>query len=170
VGNAQLVSKVFFPRLILPLSTVLSTLLDFAVSFALLVVMMVMYGVTPGWGIVLLPAWVALLTLYALGLGFYASALMVRYRDLQYVVPVLLQVLLYACPVAYSLSAVPPNLRTLYLINPLSSVLDAFRGTLLGGADPHWLSLAYSAGFGLALFVFGAFSFKKMEKGLADVI
>ncbi len=170
VANSQLVSKVYFPRLILPLSTVLSTLLDFLVGLALMVLLLILYGIVPGPGVLLLPLWLALLIMLAVGIGTYSAALMVPYRDLQYVIPVLLQFLLYASPVAYSVAAVPERLRMVFLLNPLSALLEAFRWSLLGRGQLDWLAIAYSAAATIAVFAFAAFAFRKMEKTFADVI
>jgi lipopolysaccharide transport system permease protein len=170
VGNNQLVSKVYFPRLILPLSTVLSTLLDFAVGLALMAVLSVLYHVAPGLGLLLLPVWLALLIMLAVGIGTYSAALMVPYRDLQYVIPVLLQFLLYASPVAYSVAAVPKRLQMVFFFNPLSSLLEAFRWSLLGRGQLDWTAVAYAAGATVAVFAFAAFAFRRMERTFADVI
>jgi lipopolysaccharide transport system permease protein len=170
VSNSQLVSKVYFPRLILPLSTVLSTLLDFLVGLALMVLLSIVYGVNPGVGVLLLPLWLTLLILLAVGIGTYSAALMVPYRDLQYVIPVLLQFLLYASPVAYSVAAVPERLRMVFLLNPISGLLEAFRWSLLGRGQLDWLAIAYSATATIAIFAFAAFAFRKMERTFADVI
>ena len=120
VGNSQLISKVFFPRLVLPLSTVPSSLIDFGVALAMMAVLMVFYRVPPTWAILLLPLWMAVLILLSLGIGLCTAALTVSYRDVQYILPVFLQILLYASPIAYALSAVPAHLRSVYLLNPLS--------------------------------------------------
>ena len=170
VGNSQLISKVFFPRLVLPLSTVPSVLVDFAVATTLMAVLLVTYGINPGWGLLLLPVWMALLAVLALGIGLVTSALTVSYRDVQYILPVFLQMLLYASPIAYAVSAVPDRWRGLYSLNPLSAVMEAFRWSLLGIGRPHWGSLAYAAAVAGTLLVWGAFSFKKMERKFADVI
>jgi lipopolysaccharide transport system permease protein len=170
VQNSHLVSKVYFPRLMLPLSTVLSTLIDFGVAMAVMAAIMVSYGITPGWGILLLPVWLALLILLAIGVGLYTSALMVSYRDLQYAIPVLQQFLMYASPVAYSMAIVPGNLRTLYLLNPISNLLEAFRWSVLGRGQVEWGWVAYSAAVVLVAFVGGAVAFKRMERRFADVI
>jgi lipopolysaccharide transport system permease protein len=170
VGNAQLVSKVFFPRLILPLSTVLSTLIDFVVALALMALLMVIYGITPTWGVLLLPLWLLLLVALGVGIGAYTSALTVTYRDLQHVIPVLLQMLLYGSPVAYSLSAVPERLRPFYFLNPVSGLLEAFRWSLLGRGQLDWTHVVYSAAWVVVVSFGGAFAFKKMERTFADVI
>jgi lipopolysaccharide transport system permease protein len=170
VGNAQLVSKVYFPRLVLPLSTVFSSLIDFGVALAMLAVMMLVMGVHPGIGVLLLPVWLFLILLLSVGLGLFASALTVTYRDVQYVLPVLTQLLMYASPVAYALSVVPPHLRWLFHLNPLSILLEGFRWSLLGVGHLETHALAYSVVVSVGIFIWGAFAFKKMERKFADVI
>jgi len=170
VQNAQLISKVFFPRLVLPLSTVFSSLIDFGVALAMLAVMLLVYHIAPTPGLLLLPLWLLLMLLLALGLGLLAAALMVSYRDVQYVVPVLTQFVMYASPVAYSVSNVPERLRAVYFCNPLSGLLEAFRWSLLGRGSLQTTALLYSTVFSLLAFVFGACTFKAMERRFADVI
>ncbi len=170
VQSSHLVSKVFFPRLILPLSTVLSTLLDFAVGLAFLVVLWFVYGVTPGPALLLLPVWVVLLQMLALGLGFYAAALTVRFRDVQHALPVLTQFVLYASPVAYAASVVPASVRPFYMLNPLTGLLEAFRWSLVGSASLDLRHVAYAAVVSIAVFVWGAIAFRRMERQFADVI
>jgi lipopolysaccharide transport system permease protein len=174
VQNSGLISKVYFPRLVLPLSTILSTLIDFAVALLMMVVLMVIYGITPGPQVLLLPVWLMLVVTMAVGVGLYTSALMVSYRDVQYILPVVTQFLLYGSPVAYSLSfalsKIPQQYHFLYLMNPLAGLLDAFRWSLLGRGELNWGAVLYSAAFTLLCFVGGAFAFKKMERKFADVI
>ena len=170
VQSSHLISKVFFPRLILPLSTVLSTLLDFAVGLAFLVVLWFMYGISPGPRVLLLPVWMILLQCLALGIGFYASALTVRFRDVQHALPVLTQFVLYASPVAYATSVVPESVRTFYLLNPLTGLLEAFRWSLVGNGTLDVRHIAYSAVVSLVVFVWGAIAFRRMERQFADVI
>ena len=168
--NAQLVSKVYFPRLVLPLSTVFSSLIDFGVALIMLAVMMLVMGLHPGIGVLLLPVWLALILLLSVGLGLFASALTVTYRDVQYVLPVLTQFLMYASPVAYALSAVPLHLRWLYHLNTLSTLLEGFRWSLLGVGHLETGAITYSALVSVGIFIWGAFAFKKMERNFADVI
>lgn len=175
VGNAQLVSKVFFPRLVLPLSTVLSTLVDFGVSLVMLFVLMAIYRIVPGVQILLVPLWLALMLMMSLGCGLIAAAVMVSYRDVQYVLPVIVNLLTFASPIAYATSFVasklPAGSEPLYfLLNPLASLLEAFRWSLLGSGEVNWGYVMYSAIFALVLFTVGAFAFKKMERKFADVI
>jgi lipopolysaccharide transport system permease protein len=170
VGNAQLVSKVYFPRLILPLSTVFGTLIDFAIGLVLLIAMMIWWRVAPGWGILLLPLWLSLIVALAVGLGLFTSALMVRYRDLQYVIPVLVQLVLYISPIGYPVSAAPENLRIWFYLNPLTGLIEAFRWSALNHGTIDSRALIYSAGMAVLSVVIGTFAFKKLEGDFADVI
>jgi lipopolysaccharide transport system permease protein len=170
VANSALVSKVFFPRILVPLSIVYSVLVDFAVAFGLLVIMLFAYGVNPGFAIVLLPAWVLLVVFLASGLGFVFSAMMVRYRDVQYVVPFLVQFGLYASPIAYSTDAVPERYRAFYDLNPMTWLLEEFRWSTLGQPAPSALYIGLSIIVSIAVFIGGALVFSKMERGFADVI
>lgn len=170
VGNAALVSKVYFPRLILPFSLVASTLIDLAVSLALLAVLLVAYGVSPA-AVLLAPIWLLLLLMLALGLGLIGAALTVSYRDVQYALPVLIPFLLYASPVAYRVSDVPPAYRTaFYLANPLASLIEGFRWSLLGTGAPPWPWVLYSAVGAVIVFLGGTLAFRRMERKFADVI
>jgi lipopolysaccharide transport system permease protein len=170
VGNAHLISKVFFPRLILPLSSIGSVLVDFSVAAAMMVILMVVFRITPSPLLLLLPVGMVILTGVALGTGLAASALAVSYRDVQYIIPVFTQILLYASPVAYSVSAVPGRYRWLYMLNPLTPPLEAMRSSLLGTPFPGWPSLGISAALAMLLLSAGLYSFKRMERKFADVI
>ncbi|MEY2420249.1 MAG: lipopolysaccharide transport system permease protein [Acidimicrobiaceae bacterium] len=170
VGNAQLVSKVYFPRLLLPLSTVLSTLIDVGVSLGLLGVLMLLYGVHPGPALVLLPVWLLLLVSASLGIGMGAGALMVRYRDVQYLLPVAVQFLLYASPVAYALSAVPASARRVYELNPLTGLLEGVRWSVLDSTRPSSGLLLYSVATSVLLLIVGLLFFTRAERRFADVI
>ena len=170
VGNAHLVSKVYFPRLILPLSTVPSTLLDFGIAMVMLVVLMLGYHVMPGWALLTMPIWLLLITMLALGAGLFSASLAVSYRDINYILPVATQFLMYASPVAYGVSAVPEKLRLLYFLNPLSGLLEAFRWSVIGRGIVNPGVLAYSTCFAIATFVIGLYAFRRMEDRFADVI
>ena len=175
VGNAQLISKVFFPRLVLPLSVIPSVLVDFGVAAAMLAVLMLLCHHPPGWPLLLLPLWMALLLLLAMGVGLCTAALAVSYRDVQYILPVAVQALLYASPIAYALTDALAKLplrweRTLYLSNPLAAPLEAFRWSVLDVTPPPGLPLAAAAAVSAAVFAVGAYSFKRMERKFADVI
>ena len=182
VANTQLVSKVYFPRLVLPFSTVYSSLIDFGVAASMMAVLMLIYRVVPGWGLLLLPLWMLLTLILSVGCGLFLSALMVSYRDVQYIVPVAINFLLYASPVAYEVSTALEKLsgkvspegvmwaKAAFLANPLAGLLEAFRWSLFGGPAPIWGAVAYSAACAIAVFIAGAFAFKRMEKRFADVI
>jgi len=171
VGNSYLVSKVYFPRLILPLSGTLSTLLDFSVSLAVMLVLLPVYGIRPGWEIVLLPIWVAFVLLLALGAGLIAAALTVKYRDVQHILPIVIPFLLYASPVAYDVSRLmQPHQIAFYLLNPLAALMVGFRWSLLGSHQPPAWALIWSGLVAVSLFVLGAAIFRRTERGFADVI
>jgi lipopolysaccharide transport system permease protein len=170
VGNSALVSKVYFPRMVLPLSTMAGTVLDFLVSLAMMAVLLAATGTAPGWGLALLPVWLLILLTLTTGIGLLMASLAVRYRDVNYVLPVLVQFLLYASPVAYALSVVPHSLRPYFVANPLTGVLEAFRWSLLGtGALPGGYVL-YSAGCAVVALAVGSAAFTRMERSFADVI
>lgn len=170
VSNQALISKVFFPRVLVPLSSVLSVMVDFLVAGALLVVLLLVAGIGPGVAVLTVPIWVLLLILLATGVGLLAAALMVHYRDVQYIVPFAMQTLLYASPIAYPLSAAPENLRWVFEINPLTWMLESFRWATLGTAQPPMWQMLAAAGCALVVFLGGMLVFSKMERGMADVI
>jgi lipopolysaccharide transport system permease protein len=170
VANAQLIQKVYFPRLLLPISTVLSTMVDVAVSLGLLAVLIVAYGISAGLPVITFPIWLALFVMLGLGIGLGTSALIVRYRDVGYVLPLIIQLLFFLSPVAYSLSSVPASARTLYELNPLAGLLEGFRWSLLDTSAPSAGLAAYSAVSSIAVLVVGVLVFHRMERGFADVI
>jgi lipopolysaccharide transport system permease protein len=171
VGNSYLVSKVYFPRLILPLSSTLSTLVDFSVSLGVLVILLIGYGVGLQWPILALPFWILLVLCLALGAGLVAAALAVEYRDIQHILPVLIPFMLYASPVAYDVSQVPVRYQgAFYLLNPLAGLIGGFRWSVLGRPLPPAPYLIWSAGFAVALFLLGAAVFRRIERKFADVI
>ena len=171
MGNANLISKVYFPRLIVPMSTVVVALIDFAVSLSILLGLMIWYRFLPGWQILLLPVFVALALLASIGPALWASAIVVKYRDFRFVVPFLLQFGLYASPVGFSSAIVPPQWRLLYSLNPLVGIIDGFRWCIVGGDTPIYLP-----GFALSLAVIvfmlwaGITAFRRIERGFADLI
>ena len=170
VQNNQLVSKVYFPRLVLPLSTVLLTLLDFSVGLSLLAVVAPFQRITITPALLLLPLWLTGVVLLAVGIGMYLAALMVRFRDVQHALPVLMQFALYASPVGYAVSAVPANLRPYFLLNPMTGLLEGFRWSLVGAPMPPAGRIAYSALAVVVALVVGAIAFRRMEREFADVI
>lgn len=169
-AQSNLITKVYFPRLVLPISAMLSAMVDFLVALASLAVVLLAFGVQPGLALLTLPFWVALLFAAGLGLGTLAAALSVQYRDLQHALPVLVQLILYASPVAYATSAVPERLLPYFLANPLTGMLDGFRWSVLGSAPPHMTGVALAVVGAAAALVVGAMVFARLERRLADVI
>lgn len=171
VGNSVLITRVYFPRIILPASTVLASLLDFVVGMVVFIGVLLFRGEIPSLAsLALVPVMLALLQLLALGLGLFMAALTVHFRDVQYVLPFLIQLLLYASPVAYGVAAVPPHLRRIYLLNPVAPVLDTLRAALLGRGEIHWAAVGGSALATLVLLVAGAMFFLYQDRRYADVI
>ncbi len=171
VGNSSLVTKVYFPRILLPAATVLASLLDFLVGTIVFLGVLVARGeLPPPSSIVLVPLLLLMLQLLALGMGLFAAALTVRYRDVMYVLPFLIQLLLYASPVAYGVGAVPSHLRPFYLLNPVAPLLDALRTALLGHGHIHWHAVGSSALVTMAILVAGALYFLYQDRQYADVI
>jgi lipopolysaccharide transport system permease protein len=170
VGDAALLRKVYFPRLIIPLAAILAPLVDFCLSFLLFLCLMGWYGIVPGWGILALPflLFVALLT--ALAMGLWLAALNVRYRDIRHAIPFLLQFLMYASPVAYAVSVVPEQWRALYSLNPMVGVIEGFRWGLLGKTNPDFHVMTISAVGVLVILISGLFFFKQKERTFADVV
>ena len=171
IANSPLVSKVYFPRLIVPASSVLVSLADFLVTGTLLAALMAWYGVYPGWTIVMLPVLLALTMGAAFGAGLWFSALNVEYRDFRYVVPFVIQLGLYASPVGFGTDKVPEAFRFLAYLNPMTGIIGGFRWSLLGGRAPFdGTGLAVSAALTAALLASGLWYFRRMEKTFADVI
>jgi lipopolysaccharide transport system permease protein len=170
VGSANLIRKVYFPRLTIPISTVLSGLVDLALSSIVLVGMMAYYGITPTVNVVWLPLFVMLASFTSLGVGLWLSAMNVQFRDVKYVVPFLAQLWMFATPIAYSSSLLPEPWRTVYGLNPMVGVVDGFRWALLGTGQPPGAAVAMSVGVTLVLLVSGAFYFRRMERTFADVV
>jgi lipopolysaccharide transport system permease protein len=170
VSNASMLSKIFFPRLALPMSTVPGTVLDFTVGLGAFLVVAALKHSLPGLPFLTLPLWIVLMLCIGLGLGLLSAALMVSYRDVGQAVPVALQMLLYITPIAYSLDSVPSNLRFVYALNPLVGVLEGFRWALVPGYDAQLGYAAYSAAFAVVALVVGLVGFARMERKFADVI
>ncbi len=170
VENGDLVSKVYFPRLALTLSTVPSNLVDFAVAVVLMAVLLVGYQVQPTWALLLLPVWVGMVVMLGTSLGLILSSLAVYYRDVKHILPVFIQMLLYLSPVAYAVSEVPAEYRPFYYLNPLAALLEAFRWSLLGTRPPQMEFLAYSCGLAVGGMLFAALFFKRLERGFVDAI
>ena len=170
VANANLISKVYFPRLVLPIASVLVAMLDFAVAFVVLVVMMLFYRIVPGFGILLVPLFLLLSLLTALGAGLWLSALEVKYRDVRHTVPFLTQFWLFLTPVIYPSSLIPERWRLLYGLNPMVGVVEGFRWSLLGTAKAPDQMVLVSTVVVLVMFVGGLFFFRRVEREFADVV
>jgi homopolymeric O-antigen transport system permease protein len=170
VGQSNLISKVYFPRLIIPFSATVSGVVDFAIAFVILIAMMVWYGVAPNWGVLALPLFILLALTAAFSVGLWLSALNVRYRDAGYALPFLIQLWLFASPVAYPTSLVPEQWQFLYNLNPMAGVIEGFRWALLGKAQPDFGVIAVSAAAVIAVLLGGLVYFKRTERTFADVV
>lgn len=169
ISNQNIMTKVYFPRLIMPLSGILSPLVDFIVAFSILILMMIYYGFAPTVNVLLLPLLVLFTILTSLAVGLWLSALNVKYRDFQYTIPFLVQIWLFASPVVYPSSLLPENWQILYGLNPMAGVIEGFRWAMLGTNPPGamiWVSL----GVVLLLLVTGAFYFRRVEQYFADIV
>lgn len=170
VGSQNLITKVYFPRLVVPISAVLGGVVDFAIAFVLLLAMMFCYGIVPGWQIVVLPGLVLLVVLASLGVGLWLSALNVQYRDVRYTISFLVQFWLFATPVAYPSSIVPEKWRVLYALNPMVGVVDGFRWALLGKPESPGVPLLISMIVVVLLLIGGLYYFRRMEQQFADIV
>jgi lipopolysaccharide transport system permease protein len=173
VANRNMITKIYFPRLLIPLSTVLGGLVDFAIGFVLLMGMMVFYGITPTAAVWTLPLFLLLALVTALGVGLWLSAWNVHYRDFGYLIPFLTQFWLLASPIAYPLSEISqkwPDWAFLYSLNPMVGVVEGFRWALLGTGELPALAVWLSAGIALFLLVSGVFYFRRMERTFADTV
>jgi lipopolysaccharide transport system permease protein len=170
VENQRLITKVYFPRLALPLSSVLSGLVDFGVSFLMFLAMMIYYGIRPGAAVLWLPVFLLLAILTALGVGLWLSALNAIYRDVRYVLPFLVQFWMFASPVVYASSLVPAKWRWLYGLNPMAGVIEGFRWSLTGQGDPPGRLIYISAAVVIVILLSGIGYFQKMETTVADVV
>jgi len=171
VANASLITKVYFPRLVVPVSAVLANLIDFAITCALLAGLLAVYGVGLHWSLFLLPVIMFVLVLLSVGIGIWISAMNAKYRDVQFILPFLITFGLYLSPVGFSSSVVPETWRWLFNLNPMVGVIDGFRWMLFGnGYDFHWWSLAYSFGLAVILVLSGIGFFRSVERELVDIL
>ena len=170
VGNQNLITKVYFPRLVVPISAVLGGLVDFVIAFMILLGMMLYYGIVPGWAIVTLPGLILLAVLTALGVGLWLSALNVQYRDVRYTIGFLVQLWLFLTPVAYPSSIVPEQWRPLYGLNPMAGVVEGFRWALLGKSQPPGAMLWVSVAVVIVILFGGLYYFRRMEQQFADIV
>jgi len=170
VGDSNLIKKVYFPRLIIPLAAVASPMVDFFISFLVLLAMMAWFGIAPGWGVLVLPLFLILAFVTALAVSLWLSPLNARYRDIGYTLPFLIQLWMYASPVVYPVSMIPEKWRLIYSLNPMAGVIEGFRWALLRQGDPAMGIITLSAVAVVALLVGGMFFFKRMERYFADVL
>jgi len=168
VANAGMITKVYFPRLILPLAAIFSKLLDFIISFAVLLFLLIYFQVLPGWQVVFLPLLLIQLLACSLGIGMILSAMAVQYRDVKYALGFIVQLLLYGAPVVYSTTAVPEQYQFLYSLNPMVGVIEGIRAMFLSRSMP-WEWIWPGVIVAVVLFVFGLFYFRRMERVFADV-
>jgi lipopolysaccharide transport system permease protein len=170
VSDSELIRKVYFPRLILPLALVSAPLVDFAAGMVVLLVLLVVYGITPTPFFLLLPVFLAIALALALSVGLWLGPLSVRYRDVMHALPFMIQVWLYATPVAYPASIVPERWRLLYSLNPMVGVIEGFRWALLGASHPDFRAMAISVAIIAVSLTLGLVYFRKMERSFADLI
>lgn len=171
IGNANLISKVYFPRLIVPAGSVITSFVDFLIMLAMMAGMMLWYGFAPDWRLITLPLFIALAFAAAFGSGLWLCALNVKYRDFRYIVPFIVQFGLYVSPVGFSSAVIPERLRLLYALNPMVGVIDGFRWSLLKGQSPLPVQTLLLSGLIIAaLCITGIWYFRQVEKTFADVI
>ncbi len=169
VANQHMLGKIYFPRLLFPMTPIISQLLNFGISIILLVAIMIYYQVTPTWNLAYLPIFILMMMLIPAGGGLWLSALAIRYRDVKFAMQYVIQMLMYTAPIIYSASSIPEQYRIFYSLNPIVGVIEGFRASLLG-ADIPWLYVAPGMVTAVLMFVTGAIYFKRMERVFADVI
>jgi homopolymeric O-antigen transport system permease protein len=169
VGNAALITKVYFPRLVIPGAAVGAALVDFAISAAIMFAMAIYYGVALGAGLLMLIPLVLLITMFAAGVGMWMSALNVKFRDVRYALPFILQIWMYVTPIIYPVSFIPEHWRWLIALNPLSGIIQGFRCAIFGRPF-DWTGLSISAALTVGVLIYAAFGFRRMEREFADII
>jgi len=169
VSGQNLLGKVYFPRIIFPLTPILAKLVDFFISLMLVIAVMAYYRITPTWNLVYLPFFVVLMMIVPAGIGLCLSALAIRYRDLRFAMPFLIRMLMYSAPILYTASAIPEHYRFLYSLNPIVSVIEGYRACLLGTPMP-WTYIVPGTAVAVVTLIFGAMYFRKMERVFVDVI
>jgi len=173
VGSTHLITKVYFPRMIIPAAAVLAGLVDMMISLLVMGGLMAWYGVVPDRAVAMLPLLIILTALIALGMGMWLAALHVRFRDIRYLLPFLIQIWMFATPVIYPASLMPERYRITYFLHPLSGLIEAWRVALLGGvngAQPDWSVIGISGGTGLLILLGAAYDFRRMERSFADLV
>jgi lipopolysaccharide transport system permease protein len=169
VSNVGMLTKVYFPRLIIPMTPVLAGLLDFAISFSILGLLMIWYGTIPTWNVIFLPLLILLMILTASGIGMWLSAMAIQYRDIRHAIGFLVQLLMYAAPVVWPVSLIPDKYRLIYGIYPMAGVIEGFRSSLLGTNPMPWDLILVGGLSAILIAVSGAFYFRRMERIFADV-
>ncbi len=169
VSGQSMLGKVYFPRLIFPITPVLAKLVDFSISLVLLLAVMLYYRITPTWNLLLLPFLVVLMMSVPAGIGFWLSALSIRFRDVKFAMPFMIRMLIYSAPILYSASSIPEGYRLLYSLNPIVAVIEGYRACLLGTEIP-WEFILPGALVSVVLLISGAIYFRKMERVFVDVI
>jgi lipopolysaccharide transport system permease protein len=169
VSQSQMVSKVYFPRIILPLSGVLAKLIDFGIAFVMLALMMLAYRILPNWNVLALPLLIAIMVMSSLGIGTWLTAMAVQYRDVKHALNFIIQLLMYASPVIYSASIIPAKWQSIYALNPMVGVIEGFRAALLGTGPMPWGWIGIGAASALGLLMTGLLYFRRQERLFADV-
>lgn len=171
IANANMISKVYFPRLVIPASAVIVSFIDFLISGLILIGLMIWYGFAPGWRMLTLPLFIFIAFAAAMGAGLWVAALNVKYRDFRYIIPFVVQFGLYVSPVGFSSTIVPEQWRLLYSLNPMVGVIDGFRWAILGGSTQlYWPGFLLSLTLVVVLLITGILYFRKTERGFADLI
>lgn len=169
VGSANLITKVYFPRVIIPGAAVAAGLVDFVIAFGILVVLMIYYRTMVGWGVLMFPVVVILTTLLALGTGMWLSALNVKYRDVRFALPFLIQLWMFVSPVIYPTSFLPQKFRWLLWLNPMTGIIEGYRSALFGRPF-NWIALVVSAALTFFVLIYASYTFRRMEKSFADIV
>jgi len=170
VASSNLITKIYFPRLIIPISSLGRGAVDFLVSAVILAVMMLIYGVSPGWNLLLFPVFLLSGLAMTLGMGFIFSSISVKYRDLTYALPFMVQLWFWVTPVAYGVENIPSKLEWIFFLNPMTWVIQGFRWSILGVGDMDWEEMSITVLFAIAIFFAGLFYFRRMENEFADII
>jgi lipopolysaccharide transport system permease protein len=169
VSGQSMLGKVYFPRLVYPVTPILAKLVDFAISLLLLIAVMIYYSIAPTWNLLYLPLMVVLMMMVPAGIGLWLSALAIRYRDVKFAMPFVIRMLIYSAPILYTASSIPTEYRFLYSLNPIVAVVEGYRACLLGLPMP-WEFIVPGAAVAVVLLVFGAIYFRRMERVFVDVI
>lgn len=170
VGSSNLITKIYFPRMIIPAAAVAAGLVDLLLAFVIQIGLMIYYRVPPTWGLAMVPVLILVAAMLALGVGMWLSALNVKYRDIRYAIPFLIQLWMFASPIIYPVSMLPARWQWLLMLNPLTGIIQNFRIALIGNAPFEWKSLGISVVTTVLVLVYSAFSFRRMERHFADVI